>query len=169
MSAVVLPAASEAFTSTQVIFSNSTRSVCERGAARADPAASIREAVPPAINISKECETEPMRMSFSVSPVVIYLYSANTRINPYANHGRHKRGRRHVDFATCDVGRGATHADRGHNAVALTRLRFDLASAPPRDTLLERKKIGRPAKIGLRCHGADAGGTGAARRGIFFD
>src|SRR5215469_4912391 len=65
MSAVVLPAASAAFTSTQVIFSNSTRSSCSRGAARADPAASIREAVPPAINISKECETEPMRMSFS--------------------------------------------------------------------------------------------------------
>src|SRR6266550_3898654 len=65
MSAVVLPAASAAFTSTQVIFSNSTRSVCARGAARADPRASIREAVPPAINISKECETEPMRMSFS--------------------------------------------------------------------------------------------------------
>src|SRR5437762_676909 len=65
MSAVVLPAASAAFTSTQVIFSNSTRSVCARGAARADPPASIREAVPPAINISKECETEPMRMSFS--------------------------------------------------------------------------------------------------------
>src|SRR5580658_5174104 len=66
MSAVVLPAASASFTSTQVIFSNSTRSVCARGAARADPAASIREAVPPAINIGKECETEPMRMSFSV-------------------------------------------------------------------------------------------------------
>src|SRR3984893_8409250 len=65
MSAVVLPAASAAFTSTQVIFSNSTRSACARGSARADPAASIREAVPPAINISKECETEPMRMSFS--------------------------------------------------------------------------------------------------------
>src|SRR5438445_13216169 len=65
MSAVVLPAASADFTSTQVIFSNSTRSACARGAVRADPAASIREAVPPAINISKECETEPMRMSFS--------------------------------------------------------------------------------------------------------
>jgi hypothetical protein len=34
MSAVVLPAASAAFTSTQVIFSNSTRSSCARGAAR---------------------------------------------------------------------------------------------------------------------------------------
>src|ERR1700730_2234897 len=78
MSAVVLPAACADFTSTQVIFSNSTRSACARGAvladparsacARADPAASIREAVPPAINISKECETEPMRMSFSVPP-----------------------------------------------------------------------------------------------------
>src|SRR5712692_9051533 len=65
MSAVVLPAASADFTSTQVLFSNSTRSACARGAARADPAASIRETVPPAINISKECETEPMRMSFS--------------------------------------------------------------------------------------------------------
>src|ERR1700682_5020100 len=68
MSAVVLPAASADFTSTQVFFSNSTRSACARGAARADPAASIREAVPPAINISKECETEPMRMSFSLPP-----------------------------------------------------------------------------------------------------
>src|SRR6267378_7307328 len=66
MSAVVLPAAIADFTSTQVIFSNSTRSVCARGAARADPAVSIREAVPPAINISKECETEPTRMSFSL-------------------------------------------------------------------------------------------------------
>src|SRR6266567_2675013 len=65
MSAVVLPAASADFTSTQVIFSNSTRSARARGAVRADPASSIREAVPPAINISKECETEPMRMSFS--------------------------------------------------------------------------------------------------------
>src|SRR5215831_16368995 len=65
MSAVVLPAASAAFTSTQVIFSNSTRSACVRCAARADPAASIREAGPPAINISKECETEPISISFS--------------------------------------------------------------------------------------------------------
>src|SRR5690242_17354588 len=68
MSAVVLPAASADFTSIHVIFSNSTRSACARGAVRADPAASIREAVPPAINISKECETEPMRMSFSFPP-----------------------------------------------------------------------------------------------------
>src|ERR1700720_5007639 len=66
MSAVVLPDAIADFTSTQVIFSNSTRSVCACGAARADPAISIREAVPPAINISKECETEPTRMSFSL-------------------------------------------------------------------------------------------------------
>src|SRR5947207_3634022 len=65
MSAVVLPAASAAFTSTQVIFSNSTRSTCARGAAHADPAASTRETVPPAINISKECETESITMSFS--------------------------------------------------------------------------------------------------------
>src|ERR1700751_1970876 len=65
MSAVVLPAAISHFTSTQVIFSNSTRSVCAHGAARAGPAARIREAVPQAINISKECETEPMRMAFS--------------------------------------------------------------------------------------------------------
>src|SRR5438128_3225372 len=64
MRAVVLPAAISHFTSTQVIFSNSTRSVCAHGAARAGPAARIREAVPQAINISKECETEPMRMSF---------------------------------------------------------------------------------------------------------
>src|SRR5882762_2260308 len=77
MSAVVLPAASADFTSTQVIFSNSTRSACARGAARADPAASTREAVPPAINISKECETEPTRMSF--------LLSAKTRIPQYSD------------------------------------------------------------------------------------
>jgi hypothetical protein len=43
---------------------------------------------------------------------------------------RDKRGRGHLDFAACDAGRGATHADRGHNAVALTRLCFDFASAP---------------------------------------
>jgi hypothetical protein len=66
MSAVVLPAAIADFTSTQVILSNSTRSVCARGAAREDPAISSTEAVPPAINISKGCETEPVRMSFSV-------------------------------------------------------------------------------------------------------
>src|SRR5882672_2133153 len=77
MSAVVLPAASADFTSTQVIFSNSTRSACARGAARADPAASTREAVPPAINISKECETEPTRMSF--------LLSSKTRIPQYSD------------------------------------------------------------------------------------
>src|SRR5216684_6185928 len=47
MSAVVLPAASADFTSTQVIFSNSTRSDCARGALLADSAASIREAGPP--------------------------------------------------------------------------------------------------------------------------
>src|SRR5438132_4764255 len=66
MSAVVLPAAISHFTSTQVIFSNSTRSVCAHGAAHAGAAVSIREAVPPAINISKEFQTEPMRMSLSV-------------------------------------------------------------------------------------------------------
>src|SRR5438128_9751007 len=66
MSAVVLPAAISHFTSTQVIFSNSTRSVCAHGAAHAGAAVSISEAVPPAINISKEFETEPMRMSLSV-------------------------------------------------------------------------------------------------------
>src|SRR5438105_12560035 len=65
MSAVVLPAASAVFTSTQVIFSNSTRSACARGAAHADPAASTRDAVPTAINVSKDCETEPITMSFS--------------------------------------------------------------------------------------------------------
>ncbi len=66
MSAVVLPAAISHFTSAQVIFSNSTRSVCAHGAAHAGAAVSISEAVPPAINISKEFETEPMRMSLSV-------------------------------------------------------------------------------------------------------
>ncbi|PYK87067.1 MAG: hypothetical protein DME40_15260, partial [Verrucomicrobia bacterium] len=33
--------------------------------AHADPAASIRGAVPPAINITKKCETESITMSFS--------------------------------------------------------------------------------------------------------
>src|SRR5436305_14745471 len=65
MSAAVFAAAHAAFTSARVNFSNSTRSACARGAARADPATKIRETGPPAINISKECETEPMRMSFS--------------------------------------------------------------------------------------------------------
>src|SRR6266581_7574755 len=82
---------------------------------------------------------------------------------------RHKRGRRHLDFAACDVGRGTTNADRGHDASALTRLRFDFASASHRDTLLDRKAIGRPAKIMLRGHDADEGGTGGARSGIFLD
>ena len=62
---------------------------------------------------------------------------------------RDKRGRGHLELAACDVGRGATHADRGHNAVALTHLCFDFASAPHRDTLLDRKTVGRPAKSGL--------------------
>src|ERR1700676_1295968 len=82
---------------------------------------------------------------------------------------RHKRGRRHLDFPAGDADRGATNTDRGHDASALTRLRFDFASAPHRNTLLDRKAIGRPVKIMLRCHDADEGGTGAARRGIFFD
>ena len=43
---------------------------------------------------------------------------------------RHKRERRNLDFAASDVGRRTTNADRGHDASALTRLRFDLASAP---------------------------------------
>src|SRR5271154_3223768 len=85
------------------------------------------------------------------------------------DRSRHKRGRRHLDLAACDVGRGTSNADRGHDASALTRLRFDFASAPHRDTLLDRKAIERPSKIMLRCHGADEGGTGAARRGILFD
>src|SRR5436190_14416790 len=72
---------------------------------------------------------------------------------------RHKRGPRHVDFAACDVGCCTTNNDRGHHVVALTRLRFDFASAPHRDALLDRKAIGRPAKIGLRCHCPDEGGT----------
>src|SRR5262249_50864834 len=82
---------------------------------------------------------------------------------------RHKRGRRNLDFAAGDVGRGTPNADRGHDASALTRLRVDFASAAHRDALLDRKAIGRPAKTMLRCHGADEGGTGAARRGIFFN
>src|SRR5262245_66463233 len=31
-------------------------------------------------------------------------------------HLRHKRGRRNLDFAAGDVGRGTTNADRGHDA-----------------------------------------------------
>src|SRR5215813_14680102 len=73
MSAVVLPAAISHFTSTQVIFSNSTRSVCAHGAAHAGAAISIREAVPPAINISKELETEPMRMSLASFPATTWM------------------------------------------------------------------------------------------------
>src|SRR5260221_8659254 len=82
---------------------------------------------------------------------------------------RHKRGRRHLDFAACDVGRGTANADRGHDASTLTRFRFDSAPAPHQDTLLDRKAIGRPAKNMLRCYGPDEGGTSAACRGIFFD
>src|ERR1700685_4337836 len=81
----------------------------------------------------------------------------------------HKRKRRHFDLAACDVGCCAANADRGHYAVALARSRFDITSAPHRDALLNRKAIGRPAKIMLRCHGADEGGTSAACRWIFFD
>src|SRR5438552_18738609 len=84
MSAVVLPAASAAFTSTQVIFSNSTRSACARGTAHADPAASTREAVPPAINISKECETESITMSFSF-PQRHKLVAVLRRADNYTN------------------------------------------------------------------------------------
>src|SRR5215469_4470968 len=65
---------------------------------------------------------------------------------------RHKRGRRHLDFAACNVGRGTSNADRGHGASALTRLRFDFAAAPHRDALFDRKAIDHPAKIRLRCH-----------------
>src|SRR5437588_7533795 len=82
---------------------------------------------------------------------------------------RLKRKRRHLDLAACDVGCCAAYADRGHHAVALARLRFDFASAPHCDALLDRKAIGHPAKIGLRCHGPDEGCTSAACRGIFFD
>lgn len=56
---------------------------------------------------------------------------------------RDRRGRGHRDFTACDVGRGATHADR-HNAVALTRLCFDSSSAP-HDSLLDSKD-GRPSR-----------------------
>src|SRR5215469_7677756 len=82
---------------------------------------------------------------------------------------RNKRGRWHLDFAACDVGRGTSDANRGHDASTLTRLRFDFASAPHRAALLDRKPLSHPAKIGLRCHYRDEGGTSAACRGIFFD
>ena len=60
---------------------------------------------------------------------------------------RHKHERRNLDFAASYVGRGTTNADRGHDASALTCLRFHFASAPHQDALLDRKAIGRPAKI----------------------
>src|SRR5579871_2282340 len=67
MRAVVLPAASADFTSTQVIFSNSTKSACACGAACAHPAASIRQAVPAAMEISQGCAAERLRVSLAVS------------------------------------------------------------------------------------------------------
>src|SRR5436190_13876153 len=103
------------------------------------------------------------------------LLGIGPSLPPVYTHGgtldglRHNRGLRHLDFAACDVGRGTTNADRGHNASAPTRLRFDFASAPHRDTLLDRKAIDRPAKIGLRCHCPDEAGTSSACRRIFFD
>src|SRR5437660_12871744 len=81
---------------------------------------------------------------------------------------RHQRGRRHLDFAACDVGRGATNADRGHDASALARLGFDFAAAPYRDALLHRKAIGLPAKIRLRCDCPDEAGTRGACRELLF-
>jgi hypothetical protein len=53
---------------------------------------------------------------------------------------RHKRERRNLDFAAGDVGCGTTNADRGHDASALTRVRFHFASAPHQDTLLDRHR-----------------------------
>src|SRR5207248_6557713 len=75
MGRVDSPAAIAHFTSTQVIFSNSTWSVvghgltCADSAACADPGVSTREAAPQATDISKNCNTEPTRMSFSSCPV----------------------------------------------------------------------------------------------------
>src|SRR5947209_18199743 len=69
---------------------------------------------------------------------------------PVYTHGgalrglRHQRGRRHLDFAAGDVCRGTTNADRGHDVPTFTSLRFNLASTPHRDTLLDRKTIVRP-------------------------
>src|SRR5437870_12786494 len=71
---------------------------------------------------------------------------------------RLKRKRRHIDLAACDVRCCAANADRGHDASTLTRLRFDFASAPHQDALLDRKAIGHPAKIALRCHCPDDAG-----------
>src|SRR5580704_5083422 len=104
------------------------------------------------------------------------MNGANARTYPPSKTGlivlsglRHKRKRRHLDLSACDVGCCAANADRGHYVVALPRFRFDIASAPHRDALLDRKAIGHPAKIGLRGHCPDEGGTSAACRGIFFD
>src|SRR5579864_25726 len=99
---------------------------------------------------------EPPRLGYSLPPV----YTHGGALDGL----RDKRGLRHLDFAACDVGRGTTNADRGHNASALTRLRFNFASTPHRDTLLDREVIGRPAKIGLRCHCPDEAGTSGACR-----
>src|SRR5213075_2482155 len=91
---------------------------------------------------------------------------------PVYTHGgaldglRHQRGRWHFDFAACDVGRGTTNADRGYDVPTLASLRFNFAWTPHRDALPDREVIGRPAKIMLRSHGANEGGTGAARREI---
>ncbi len=96
MSAVVFPAAIAHFTSTQVIFSNSTWSVfghdvaCPDSVTCADPSASVGEAAPKAIDISKNRETEPTRMSFSNWPVsdpqaaVEFCLFASKAVN-YAN------------------------------------------------------------------------------------
>ena len=82
------------------------------------------------------------------APIGGTRHGASSRRAVHAHWGtldglRDKRGRRHRDFATYDVGRGATHADRGHNAVARTRLCFDFASAPSRH--LAGSEDGRPS------------------------
>ena len=61
--------------------------------------------------------------------------------------GANSRRAFHAHWGTLDGLRD--NRGRGHNAVALMRLCFDFAPAFHRDALLDRKPVGRPAKIGL--------------------
>jgi phenazine biosynthesis-like protein len=73
---------------------------------------------------------------------------------------RHRRGQRNLDFAASDVGRRTTTADRGHDASALTRLRFDFASARP---CRPRRRHGCRPNRPLRRRPRNICGNGAAR------
>jgi len=73
---------------------------------------------------------KPTRLGHSLPPVPTH----RARLRRL----RHKRGRRYLDFAACDVGRGTTNADRGHDVPALASLGFNFASAAHQDALLDR-------------------------------